>query len=182
MCSDYFQIPISPLFQSSPKAIIQIFITGSRILGKAFWEAGRQAAKNAKHSPQAAMGNEAAGVGHATSGSATDHLTRQHRMTLDEAQLILNVKRGDAIEQVLKNYEHLFKANSPPPTPEKIVPGKKPTPLHSHYLQSKVFRARERIESEFKIAEPPLESPLSTKPGSNPLADSPRSPPHNGQA
>jgi len=48
------------------------------------------------------MGNDAAGVGHANSGSPTDQLTRQHRMTLDEAQLILNVKRTDSLEQVLK--------------------------------------------------------------------------------
>jgi len=57
---------------------------------------------DAKNSPQAAMGTDAAGVGHATSGSPTDQLTRQHRMTLDEAQLILNVKRGEVLEAVMK--------------------------------------------------------------------------------
>ncbi|KAH9485352.1 Mitochondrial import inner membrane translocase subunit tim16 [Psilocybe cubensis] len=165
---------------ASPKAIIQIFITGTRILGKAFWEAGRQAAKNARSSPAAAMGNDSAGVGHATSGSPTDQLTRQHRMTLDEAQLILNVKRGDDMKQILKNYEHLFKANSPPPPPEKPVPGKKAVaPTHSHYLQSKVFRARERIEAEMKIAEAPKETPAT---GPNPHTNHPPDPPHAGQA
>ncbi|KAF8906582.1 Pam16-domain-containing protein [Gymnopilus junonius] len=161
--------------RSSPRAIIQIFITGTRILGKAFYEAGRQAAKNATSSPQASIGNDAAGVGHATSGSPTDQLTRQHRMTLDEAQLILNVKRDDSIEQVLKNYEHLFKANSPPPSPEKPQPGKKSAaPFHSYYLQSKVFRARERIEAELKDVQPlQEENTLSSKSGTNP----PSSPP-----
>lgn len=48
------------------------------------------------------MGNDVAGVGNANSGSATDHLTRQHRMTLDEAQLILNVKRETPMEQIMK--------------------------------------------------------------------------------
>lgn len=48
------------------------------------------------------MGNDVAGVGNATSGSVTDNLTRQHRMTLDEAQLILNVKRSDDMEKILK--------------------------------------------------------------------------------
>jgi mitochondrial import inner membrane translocase subunit TIM16 len=43
-----------------------------------------------------------AGVGNATSGSLTDQLTRQHRMTLDEAHLILNVKRGEDMSVVLK--------------------------------------------------------------------------------
>lgn len=52
---------------------------------------------DAKYSPQAALGNDAAGV-----GSATDHLTRLHRMTLDEAHLILNVKRGDPMETIIK--------------------------------------------------------------------------------
>lgn len=48
------------------------------------------------------LGNDVAGVGNATSGSITDKLTRAHRMTLDEAHLILNVKRGEEIETVLK--------------------------------------------------------------------------------
>lgn len=33
--------------QASPKVLVQIFVTGSRILGKAFFEAGRQAVKSA---------------------------------------------------------------------------------------------------------------------------------------
>jgi hypothetical protein len=57
---------------------------------------------DAKHSPQGLLGNEVAGVGNATSGSLTDQLTRQHRMTLDEAHLILNVKRGEDMAVVLK--------------------------------------------------------------------------------
>ncbi|KAF9566817.1 protein transporter, partial [Agrocybe pediades] len=164
--------------QSSPKAIVQIFLTGTRILGKAFLEAGRQAAKNAKHSPQAAMGNDAAGVGHATSGSPTDQLTRQHRMTLDEAQLILNVKRNDSLEQVLKNYEHLFKANSPPPPPEKPVSSKQLLPTHSFYLQSKVFRARERIEAELKLGQAAEETPAASKVEST-TTPPPSEAPHN---
>ncbi|TFK44644.1 Pam16-domain-containing protein [Crucibulum laeve] len=157
---------------SSPKILVQIFVTGTRILGKAFYEAGRQAVKNAKHSPQAAMGNDVAGVGNATSGSATDQLTRQHRMTLDEAQLILNVKQGDTLEQVMKNYEHLFKANSPAPKPEKPASAKQAAiPSNSHYLQSKVFRARERIEAQLKTAEPTVET--GTKTGPTPPPETP---------
>lgn len=56
------------------------------------------------------MGNDAAGVGHANSGSATDQLTRQHRMTLDEAQLILNVKRETPMEQIMKVHLSLLLA------------------------------------------------------------------------
>jgi hypothetical protein len=56
---------------------------------------------DAKHRPAAAMSGDAEGVGHATSGSRTDLLTRQHRMTIDEAHLILNVKRGGTLEAVM---------------------------------------------------------------------------------
>lgn len=73
-------------------------------------------------------------------------------MTLDEAQLILNVKREDTIEAILKNYEHLYKVNEPISAPKiKVLPtkGKNPhVPTNSHYLQSKVVRARQRIEAE----------------------------------
>lgn len=54
------------------------------------------------------MGTDAAGVGTATSGSVTDQLTRQHRMTLDEAHLVLNVKRGDAMESIMRVCCHSF--------------------------------------------------------------------------
>ncbi|KAJ6593822.1 Pam16-domain-containing protein [Mycena capillaripes] len=142
---------------SSPKLIVQILLTSTRILGKAFYEAGRQAVKNAKHSPQGALGNDVAGVGNASSASKTDQLTRQHRMTLDEAHLILNIKHGEEMEKILQSYEHLFKANSAPPKPP---PGKQPTIIsHSHYIQSKVVRARERIEAELSSSKPPTPGP-----------------------
>jgi len=146
---------------SAPKIIIQILITGTQIFGKALLEAGRQAAKNAKHRPQGAI--DAAGVGNATTGSATDKLTREHRMTLDEAHLILNSKHIDNLEHILRNYEHLFKANSLPEVSPKTGSGTRTTPQHSHYLQSKVVRARERIEAELKIAseEPPTPPPAT---------------------
>ncbi|KAH9978701.1 hypothetical protein BGW80DRAFT_1280502, partial [Lactifluus volemus] len=145
---------------SAPKIIIQILITGTQIFGKALLEAARQAAKNAKHRPQGVIGSDVAGVGNATTGSVTDKLTREHRMTLDEAHLILNTKREDGMERILQNYEHLFKANAPPEIPPPMpAPGARgqPGPRHSHYVQSKVVRARERIEAEMNISaeEPP---------------------------
>ena len=57
---------------------------------------------DAKHRPAGASGGDIAGIENAKTGSITDTLTREHRMTLDEAQLILNLKRDDALEQVLK--------------------------------------------------------------------------------
>ncbi|PSR72843.1 hypothetical protein PHLCEN_2v11292 [Hermanssonia centrifuga] len=58
----------------------------------------------------------------------------------------------------------MFKANSPPPPPAKPAAGKKAVlPAYSHYLQSKVVRALERIEAENKMAEaePPSSPPPS---------------------
>jgi hypothetical protein len=55
---------------------------------------------DAKHRPQGAV--DVAGVGNATTGSVTDKLTREHRMTLDEAHLILNAKHGENLEHILR--------------------------------------------------------------------------------
>ena len=76
----------------------------------------------------------------------------------------------------LQHYEHLFKANSPQPAkkaPTKPAPGQKqpPLPAHSHYVQSKVVRARERIEAELKAGEEPTVPP--------PTADAPGATPNN---
>ena len=55
---------------------------------------------DAKHRPEG-LGSDVTGVGKATSGSLTDKLTREHRLTLDEAHLILNAKKEDSLEQIL---------------------------------------------------------------------------------
>ncbi|KIY43999.1 hypothetical protein FISHEDRAFT_52234, partial [Fistulina hepatica ATCC 64428] len=155
---------------ASPKVLVQILVSGTKILGKAFYEAGRQAVKNAKAKPTMAGGNDIEGVNNAKSGSITDKLTREHRMTVDEAQLILNVKRDANMEQILKSYEHLFKANSPPDAAAqaaqaaaKTIRSKSGPPPYSHYLQSKVVRARDRIDAEMKHAEPSQQT-QSTQP------------------
>ena len=41
-------------------------------------------------------------MGNATSGSLTDKLTREMRMTADEARMILNVKKEDPAEKILQ--------------------------------------------------------------------------------
>ena len=58
--------------------------------------------QDAQHRPQGGALGDAAGVGNATSGSLTDRLTREHRMTADEARLILNLKREDGAENILR--------------------------------------------------------------------------------
>ena len=54
---------------------------------------------------------------------------------------------------VNQNYEHLFKANSPVEAAATNAPAGRGAaiPRHSHYLQSKVVRARERIEAEAEV-------------------------------
>ena len=61
-------------------------------------------------------------------------------MSLEEAKKILGVESLASREELLKRYNHLFKANDE---------------HGSFYLTSKVFRARERIEEEMGE---PLES------------------------
>lgn len=56
-------------------------------------------------------------------------------ISLQEAKQILNVSDLQNVETITKNYEHLFKVN------DKLNGG-------SFYLQSKVVRAKERIDQE----------------------------------
>ena len=81
-------------------------------------------------------------------------------MTLDEACKILNVKqpaKGEAanMEDVMDRFKRLFDANNP----EKGG---------SFYLQSKVVRARERIEAEMRPMQEKAEAEAETKEGWNP--------------
>ncbi|KAK4050879.1 mitochondrial import inner membrane translocase subunit TIM16 [Microbotryomycetes sp. JL201] len=124
---------------SAPRIIAQVVILGSQILGKAFVEAWRQAARNARASPAAGQASSSA------SNTAQDAISRNMNMTLDEAAQILNVRRQDLVNEselakMLKNFDHLFEANKP-----LTAEGK---PHSSHYLQSKIVRAKERIEAE----------------------------------
>lgn len=108
-------------------------LVGSRVLGRAFAEAYRQAAATQKYAQQAAKNNPGATNNLASSG-----------LTLEEACKILNVKPpqgGKAnMEDVMDRFRRLFDVNDP----------KKGG---SFYLQSKVLRARERIEMEVREAQ-----------------------------
>lgn len=63
------------------------------------------------------------------------------QLTLQEAQQILGLESGATWQEITKKYDHLFAAN------EKHG---------SFYLQSKIFRARERLEQEFKEQGKPM--------------------------
>ena len=115
--------------------MFQVVITGTRVLGRAFTEAYKQAAASSSYQKaQQKAGNTGASSAFGAGGS----------MTLEEACKILNVKppqNGEInMEDVLERFKKLFDVNEP-------------TKGGSFYLQSKVLRARERIESEARKAE-----------------------------
>lgn len=64
-------------------------------------------------------------------------------MTIDEAHLILNTKKDTPLQDLIAKYDHLLKVND----------------NTSHYLQSKVVRAKERIELEIHAEKTRQEQP-----------------------
>ncbi|CAD0085126.1 unnamed protein product [Aureobasidium vineae] len=109
------------------RIVTQVFVTGARVFGRAVSEAYRHASASQKY-------QAATGIKGGTGGAG---------LTLDEACKILNVgppKGGKAnMEQVTERFKKLFDQNDP----------KKGG---SFYLQSKVLRARERIDMEVREA------------------------------
>ncbi|KAG6002592.1 mitochondrial import inner membrane translocase subunit TIM16 [Claviceps pusilla] len=104
-------------------------LTGSRILGRSFLAAYKQAQAASQYQRAAAKAGGGSGVSASLSSG----------MTLEEACKILNVKPptgGQAnVEEVLGRYKRLFDANDPQKG-------------GSFYLQSKIVRAKERFERE----------------------------------
>lgn len=116
------------------RIITQIVFIGSRVLGRAFSEAYKQASASSQYARAQAKAGVPGASGRASLSSG---------MTLDEACKILNVKPpgsgGATVEEVTDRFKRLFDANNP----EKGG---------SFYLQSKILRARERIEAEVRPA------------------------------
>ncbi|KAL4900497.1 hypothetical protein BDW74DRAFT_161511 [Aspergillus multicolor] len=112
------------------RIVTQVVVTGARVFGRAFAEAYKQASAASKYQQK---------TGKAVGGSAASS-----GLTLDEACKILNVKppqAGEAnLEQVMERFKKLFDMNDPQKG-------------GSFYLQSKILRARERIEMEVRQAE-----------------------------
>ncbi|PYI29121.1 protein transporter [Aspergillus indologenus CBS 114.80] len=111
------------------RIVTQVVVTGARVFGRAFAEAYKQAQASSKYAAQ---------TGKKVGGGAASGLT------LDEACKILNVKPpqgGEAnLEQVMERFKKLFDMNDPQKG-------------GSFYLQSKILRARERLEMEVRQAE-----------------------------
>ncbi|KAJ1850493.1 hypothetical protein LPJ73_003428, partial [Coemansia sp. RSA 2703] len=74
-----------------------------------------------------------AAAGNMKASADGDKMTQASGIAVDESVKILNLEDINSKEELTKKYEHLFEANDP----------KKGG---SFYLQSKIVRARERIE------------------------------------
>jgi len=96
-----------------------LIVSGGAVLFRAAAQAYKQAIVNGT---KAGVGSEAAAS-----------FRKSKEMNLPEAYMILGVNDKTPWEDVLKKYKHLFEVN------EKHG---------SFYLQSKIYRAKERIEVE----------------------------------
>ncbi|KIR31576.1 hypothetical protein I352_05907 [Cryptococcus deuterogattii MMRL2647] len=82
---------------SAPRVIAELVVTGIKVLGKATAAAGQQAIRNFKVKPEGAPDSSPVGA-----GSSKNSITSQLQMSLDEARLILNVKKDDPMEVIQK--------------------------------------------------------------------------------
>lgn len=128
------------------KYLAQIIVLGTQIIGKAFTRALRQ---------ELAASQEAARrAGGGARGNQRVKNDTISGINLEEAMRILNVEKQDDVQIIEKNYKHLMEVN------DRTKGG-------SFYIQSKVFRAKERLDAELlaqkqhpkKDAPPPEDSP-----------------------
>lgn len=132
------------------RLVTQVVIVGSRIVGRSFTAAYKQAQASSEYArAQARINPDGVRAGRANAASG---------MTLQEACKILNVKppaTGGKAEEVAERYKRLFDANDP----------KKGG---SFYLQSKVVRAKERMDGELGKVVERAEQEEVAKEGFNP--------------
>ncbi|CAD5121999.1 DgyrCDS10452 [Dimorphilus gyrociliatus] len=113
------------------KYLAQVIVAGAQVVGRAFTRALRQEIQNSQRAAQARSTKSTSQQAAANSVSG---------ITVQEALQVLNIKDIHDLETLNKNYDHLFKVN------DKSKGG-------SLYLQSKVVRAKERIDMELKQME-----------------------------
>ncbi|XP_014469528.1 PREDICTED: mitochondrial import inner membrane translocase subunit Tim16 [Dinoponera quadriceps] len=111
------------------KYLIQIIVAGTQVVGKAFARALRQEIAASQEAARRAGGGTR-GAKHVAANTKTG-------ISLEEALRILNAERPDQTELIEQNYKYLMEAN------DRLKGG-------SFYLQSKVVRAKERIDEELK--------------------------------
>lgn len=125
------------------KYIAQIIVLGTQVVGRAFARALKQEIAASQEAAKRAGGGRD-GAKRAAANAATG-------LSVEEAKEILNVSKIDP-EDIKKQYDYLFTAN------DKSKGG-------SFYLQSKVVRAKERLDQELnhsqtdKSKQPPQPEP-----------------------
>lgn len=127
-------------------------IVGTRIVGRSFAAAYKQAQASSQYARAQAKLNPDGAKSGGRAGLASG-------MTLKEACQILNVKppaggKGN-VEEVAERYKRLFDANDPQKG-------------GSFYLQSKVMRAKERLDGEIGKVVERAEAEGAAKEGFNP--------------
>lgn len=120
------------------KFIAQIIVTGAQIVGKAFARAIRQEIQASQEAAKR-LGN--------TKTRAERVANNKTGLSLDEAKQILNVNDMNK-EEITKQYDHLFKVNDKG---------------GSFYIQSKIVKAKERIDMEISQPEQPKPAEDSTQ-------------------
>ncbi|KAK4020904.1 mitochondrial import inner membrane translocase subunit TIM16 [Daphnia magna] len=110
--------------------LAQIIVMGGQVIGRAFARALKQEYQASQEAAKRAGGGRA--------GASRVEANLKTGMSLEEAKDILNLDKLEP-ELVKKNFEHLFSVN------DKTKGG-------SFYLQSKVYRAKERLDQEMKLA------------------------------
>lgn len=127
------------------KYLAQIIVLGTQIVGRAFARALKQEIAASQEAARRAGGGR--------QGSQRVEANTRTGLDLTEAKNILNVKDLNDKEAIEKKFKFLMDAN------DRAKGG-------SFYLQSKVFRAKERIDEELKHTEtkvPPKSDTLSDK-------------------
>ncbi|KAH7638210.1 mitochondrial import inner membrane translocase subunit tim16 [Dermatophagoides farinae] len=113
------------------KYLAQIIVIGAQAIGRAFTRALKQEIEASQRAAQQRNTNNSS----AASAAANAKLG----MSVQEAMQILNIESNQLndLEFIEKRFKHLFEVN------DKAKGG-------SFYLQSKVYRAKERIDEELQ--------------------------------
>ncbi|RNA05132.1 mitochondrial import inner membrane translocase subunit TIM16 [Brachionus plicatilis] len=115
--------------------LVRVIILGAQVVGRAFTKALRNEFQHAK-TAQSARGQSA----------ETTQTNRITGISIEEAKQILNLSKLDNPKEIEESYKRLFELN------DKTKGG-------SFYLQSKIYRAKERIDQEIKNMAKSQESP-----------------------
>ncbi|KOC59184.1 Mitochondrial import inner membrane translocase subunit Tim16 [Habropoda laboriosa] len=116
------------------KHLVQIIVMGTQVVVKAFTRALRQEIAASQAAANKA-GSGRRGAQHVAANYKTG-------ISLEEALQILNVDRVDQVETIERNYKYLMEVN------DRSKGG-------SFYIQSKIVRAKERIDEELKNTKVP---------------------------